>query len=134
MEICFIESKIILSLSYEEENHCKSMFCFRCGIALATEGSFCFGCGAKKMITLIGGNTLTEREVTSYYFHCGYDYKAIVHLLNTHCHISLSGRTLKRRLQKYNLRKNSNTDDSVLRTFINRELKTPSQCLQHRGI
>ena len=86
------------------------------------------------MITLIGGNTLTEREVTSYYFHCGYDYKAIVHLVNNHCHISLSGRTLKRRLQKYNLRKNSNTDDSVLRTFINRELKTPSQCLQHRGI
>ena len=48
MEICFIESKIILSLSSEEENHCKSMFCFRCGIALATQGSFCFGDRAMK--------------------------------------------------------------------------------------
>ena len=97
MEICFIESKFILSLSYQEENHCKSLFCFRCGIDLATEGSFYFGWGAKKRITLIGDNTLTEREVIGYYFHYGYDYKAIAQLLKTHCDISLSERTLKRR-------------------------------------
>ena len=72
---------------------------------------------SNERIILIGGNTLTEREVISYYFHCGYDYKAIVHLLKTHWDISLSKRTLKRRLQKYNLRKNSNIDDSVLRTI-----------------
>ena len=89
MEICFIESKFILSLNYQEENHCKSMFFFRCGIELATEGSFCFGCRAKKKrITLIGDNTFTEREVIGNYFHCGYDYRAIVHLLKTHCDIS----------------------------------------------
>ena len=97
MEICLIESKFILSLSYQEENHCKSLFCFRCGIDLATEGSFYFGWGAKKRITLIGDNTLTEREVIGYYFHYGYDYKAIAQLLKTHCDISLSERTLKRR-------------------------------------
>ena len=74
----------------------------------------------KKGITLIGDNTLAEREVIAYYFHCGYDYKAIVHLLKTHSDISLSARTLKRHLQKYNLRKNSNTDDSVLWTITNR--------------
>ena len=78
---------------------------------------FLFWLRSKKKITLIGKNTLTEREVISYYFHCGYDYKAIVHLLKTHWDISLSKRTLKRRLQKYNLRKNSNIDDSVLRTI-----------------
>ena len=72
MEICFIESKFILYLDYQEENHCKSMFCFCCGIKLAIEGSFCFVCGAEKRITLIGDNTLTEREVIGYYFHCGY--------------------------------------------------------------
>ena len=36
------------SLSYQEENHCKSMFCFRCGFELGTKGSFYFSCGAKK--------------------------------------------------------------------------------------
>ena len=68
----FIESKFILSLSYQEENYCKSMFYFPCGIELATEGPFCFGCGAKKRVTLIVDNILTEREVIGYYFHCGY--------------------------------------------------------------
>ena len=134
MEICFVESKFILSLSYQEENHCKGMFCFCCGIELATEGSFCFGCRARKRISLIGDSTLTEREVIGYYFHCGYDYKAIVHLLKTHCDYSLSKRTLKRLLPKYNLRKNSNTDDPVLWIIINRELETPSQCLGYRGM
>ena len=57
-----------------------------------------------------------------------------MHLLKTHCDISFSERTLKRRLQKNNLRKNSNTEDSVLRTIINRELQAPSQCLGYRGI
>ena len=70
----------------------KRMFCFRCGITLVTEGSFCFGCGAKKRITLTGDNTLTEREVIGHYFHCGFDYKASVHFLKTHCDISLSER------------------------------------------
>ena len=77
MEICFIESKFN---------------CFRCGITLVTEGSFCFGCGAKKRITLTGDNTLTEREVIGHYFHCGFDYKASVHFLKTHCDISLRER------------------------------------------
>ena len=88
----------------------------------------------QKKITLIGENTLTEREVISYYFHCGYNYQAIVHLLKTHWDISLSERTLKRRLQKYNLRKNSNINDSVLRKVINRELETSSQYLRYRGM
>ena len=59
------------------------MFCFRCGMKLATEGCFCFNCEGKKEIALIGDNTLTEREVIGYYFHYGYGYKAIVHLLKT---------------------------------------------------
>ena len=105
------------------------MFYFRYGIEISTKGLFCFGSGTKKRITLTEDNILTEREVIDYYFHCGYGYKAIVHLMKTYCDILLSERTLKRRLQKYNLTKNSNTDDSVLRTVIRRELETPSQCL-----
>ena len=130
----FTESKSILSFNYQEENNCKSMFYFRYGIEISTEGLFCFGSGTKKRITLTEDNILTEREVIDYYFHCGYGYKAIVHLMKTYCDILLSERTLKRRLQKYNLRKNSNTDDSVLRAVIRRELETPSQCFRYRGM
>ena len=86
----------------------------------------------KKRITSIGDNTLTEREVRGSYFHCS--YKAVVHFLKTYCDISSSERTLKRRLQKCNLRKNIRSDDSVLRTIIRSELETPSQCLEYRGI
>ena len=88
----------------------------------------------KKRITLIEDNTLTEREVIGYYFHCGYGYKAIVHLLKTYYDISLSERTLKRRLQKYNLKKSSTTNDSVVCTIIKEELETLSQCLGYRRI
>ena len=37
----------------------------------------------KKKIISIGDNTLTEREVIGYYFHCGYGYKVIAYLLKT---------------------------------------------------
>ena len=43
----------------------------------------------RRRITSIGDDTLTEREVMGYYFHCGYGYKAIVHLLKTYCDISM---------------------------------------------
>ena len=88
----------------------------------------------KKRISLIGDNALIEREVVGYYVHCGYGYKAIVHLLKTHCDISFSERTLKRPLLKNKLRKNSNTDDSVLRAIMRMEIETSSQCLGNIGM
>ena len=48
-----------------------------------------------------------------------------MHLLKTHYDISFSERTLKRSLQKYNLRKNSNTGDSVLRIIIKKGIRDP---------
>ena len=86
----------------------------------------------RKITTLIGDDTLTKRELIRYYFDCGYSYKAIVHLLNTYWDISLSERTLKRRLQKCNLRNNSNTDDSVVCTSTRRELQASWQCFRYR--
>ena len=85
---------------------------------------------------IVGDNVFTERvigwKIIGNYFHCGYGYKTIVHLLKTYSDIPVSERTLKRRWQKYNLRKNSNTDDSVLRIITRRELLTQSQCLVYR--
>ena len=108
------------------------MFYFHCRMELATEECFCFDCAAIKRITSIGDNTLTEREVCGSYFHCS--FKVVVHFLKTYCDISSSERTLKRRLQKCNLRKNIKTDDSVLRKIIRSELETPSQFLEYREI
>ena len=85
-------------------------------MVLAAEGCFCFDCGAKQRIISVADNTLTKREVIGYYFHCGYGYKAVVYLLKSYYDIQLSERTLKKRLKKCNLRKNSKTDDSLLRT------------------
>ena len=77
--------------SVRKEKHNQSMLCFRFRIELATEGSFCFGFESKKRITLIEDNIFTERvigwKVIGYYFHCGYSYKTIVHLLKTYCDI-----------------------------------------------
>ena len=47
--------------------------------------------------------------------------------------VILSERTITRRLQKCNLRKNSKTG-SVLRTIVRFELETPTQCLEYREI
>ena len=73
MEICFIESKIILSLSYEEENHCKKYILFSLWNRTGNSGVFLFWLQSNERIILIGGNKLTEREVISHYFHCSYD-------------------------------------------------------------
>ena len=64
---------------------------------LTTKGCFCFDCGVKKKrIISIADDTLTEREVIGYQFHCGYGYKANVDLLKNFCDISLSEKTFAR--------------------------------------
>ena len=103
----------------------KSMFCFSWGIKLTSKGCFSFGCFRCFRITLPEDNTLTEREGINYYFCFVYSYKDIVHLIKSHFNISLNERKLKRQLQKYNLRKNSNTDDSVFHAIIRKKIKTP---------
>ena len=45
-----------------------------------------------------------EREMTEYYFHCGYENKVILDFLASHHGISMSLSTLKRRLREYGLR------------------------------
>ena len=83
----------------------------------------------KERIKLIGGNIVTEREVIGHYFHCDYDFKAIVHFLKTYRDIFLS---IKERLAKVQFKEKY--DDPVLRTFMKRELETPSQCLGYKGM
>ena len=95
----FYQIKVYLILQLPRRKSLEKYVLFSLWNRTGNLGSFCFGCRAKKKkITLIGDNSLAEREVIGYFFYCGYDYKPIVHLLKTHCDISLSERTLKRRL------------------------------------
>ncbi len=60
-----------------------------------------------------------ERNYIEYYFHLGYKYEDIVKLLGIYHGVSMTVHTLKRKLQKYNLKKkNVNTDEQELRTII----------------
>ena len=64
-----------------------------------------------------------EKEVITYYFNCGYTYDAMIDFLRTQHGISISLRTLKRRLKEYNLkRKNVNVDEANVRNLVKLEM------------
>lgn len=67
------------------------------------------------------------------YFHLGYNYKTITDLLQVHHGISMSVRTLKRRLQSYNLVKRKiNVDEDLVRNIIRSEMQGPGQLAGYR--
>lgn len=76
---------------------------------------------------------LDEREAIEYYFHFGYNYDVIRDLLELHHGITMSVRTLKRRLQGYNLaRKDREIDEDVLMNIIRDEMQGPGQLVGYR--
>ena len=74
-------------------------------------------------------------ELISHYFHLGYEYEVILEFLSQ-CHdISLSMRSLKRRLRGYSLRRNANdVDEQRLRNIIRSELKFSGGSLVYRAV
>lgn len=52
-----------------------------------------------------------ERELIEYYFNCGYSYAVILEFLGKYHGISISLRTLKRRLNAYGLKKKEHVVD-----------------------
>ena len=67
-------------------------------------------------------NNDDERNYIEYYFHLGYKYEDIVNLLSTYHGISMSVRTLKRKLLKYGLqKKNVNIDEQELQSIIKKK-------------
>jgi uncharacterized membrane protein len=76
-----------------------------------------------------------ERNYIEYYFHLGYKYEDIVKLLGIYHGVSMTVRTLKRKLQKYNLKKkNVNTDEQELRTIIQQEIEGAGRLAGYRKI
>jgi uncharacterized membrane protein len=76
-----------------------------------------------------------ERNYIEYYFHLGYKYEDIVKLLGIYHGVSMTVQTLKRKLQKYNLKKkNVNTDEQELRTIIQQEIEGAGRLAGYRKI
>lgn len=76
-----------------------------------------------------------QRNYIEYYFHLGYKYEDIVNLLNIYHGISMSVRTLKRRLLKYDLKKkNVNINEQELRNIIQKEIEGIGQLSGYRKI
>ena len=67
-----------------------------------------------------------EKEIITYYFSRGYEYDAIVHFLAKFHNTTMSIRTLKNRLQRYQQRRRTPTYDlNLVREAILRELSGP---------
>ena len=67
-------------------------------------------------------------------FHLGYKYEDIVNLLEIYHGVSMTVCTLKRRLQKYNLKKNAENDEQELRSIIEKEIEGIGKLAGYRKI
>ena len=77
----------------------------------------------------------TGREIISYYFHLGYENEVIREFLQNYHNITLSLRTLKRRLRDFSLRRNGNDiDRDQLRDIIKEQLHGSGRSLGYRAI
>ena len=75
------------------------------------------------------------KEVITYYFNCGYTYDTMIDFLKTHHGISMSLRTLNRRLKEYNLkRKNVTVDEANVRNLVRMEMANAGEQSGYRTI
>eukprot|EP00794_Sanderia_malayensis_P013642 gene13642-15069_t len=120
------------------------MYCAQCGHNLGLhEDVFCCQCGS---IVHKGEHEYqkfdgkfefsTEKEAITYYFKRHFSNKTIVMFLQQYQGISISVRTLKRRLSEYGLSRNQhkNLADASIREIIEREIHGPSSLKGYRGM
>ena len=111
------------------------MYCTQCGTLLENDTFFCSFCGKRKD-TLLNSKppiSATEEEIITHYFNCNYQYDHILLFLKIHHGINISIRTLKRRLQMYNLtRRSSNITNEALKIIIEMEVNGPGALRGYR--
>ena len=117
----------------DQSDHAK--YCSRCGTGIEREFIFCPNCGVKlekrhsSPDVILGGQSLSEREIIESYFHSGFEYEAILQFLTKFHAIQMSMSTLKRRLKMFGLkRKSQEVNMNELTEIIRRELNG-SGCL-----
>ena len=113
------------------------MFCKNCGIELNQEDLSCSSCRSKIVITFKrqppGANH--EKELISYYFRKGYEYKTIALFLKLQDNIEMSIRTLKRRLQSFSLQRTAyNITEESLKQTISREIEGSASTKGYRAL
>lgn len=76
-----------------------------------------------------------EKKIIHHYFHRGFSYDVILDFLSKHHGISISLRTLKRRLQEYGLNKrNSGVDEETVRNLVRSEMANAGEQSGYRTI
>ena len=115
------------------------MFCYRCGKALHKNDVNCSRCGVRRSQNyqkeaMAFGYNLSE-EAIRYYFNVGYSYNSIIIFLNLYHSISISIRTLKRRLKHYSLsRKQIAFNENYVRGIIERKIQGPGFLKGYRSM
>lgn len=80
-------------------------------------------------------SAVSERQIIEHYFHLGYSNAVITQYLERFHDIDISIRTLKRRLNGYNLRRQENgLADSDIRDIIKQEIEGPGGLKGYRSI
>ena len=80
-------------------------------------------------------NESKEEDIIKHYFHRGFTYEVIVDFLQKHHGITISLRTLKRRLDKCGLKRRNNViDDGTVRNFIKIEMANAGEQSGYRTI
>ena len=111
-----------------------AMYCSGCGVLLPQDSFFCSFCGRKVKSNIVDSipiqlkDNTSEKTLISHIFK-RYNYSVIVLFLRLYHNIEISHRTLKRRLNKFGLkRKCSETTptDHELRNLIESEIQGPS--------
>ena len=100
------------------------MLYYSCGSHQATDTNFCGVCGTSNRHSDVDSEANQEELIKSYFLY-GFDYQTICMFLEKFHGISVSLRTLKRRLADHRLNKiASDISDANLQVIIEREVNS----------
>ena len=103
------------------------MFCCYCGTAILPEANYFHECGSRIINQRNGDFENYLPNIIESYFNRGYQYTEIVGLLEKYhgvTGVTITLRTLKRKLREYGLRRRGNNYDEVtVRELITREMQ-----------
>ena len=107
--------------------------CSNCGSLIKFSYKYCPQCGTAERQD--DQDHYDEREVIIGYFRKGHEYSRIVELLEREHNVSMSIRTLKNRLNEYNMkRRNVNYDEQFVREHMEEILNGPGCMGGYRSV
>ena len=96
-------------------------YCCSCETAILPEANYCHECGSRIINQRNGDFENNLPNIIGSYFNRGYQYTEIVGLLEKYHGVTITLRTLKRKLREHSLRRRGNNYDEVtVRELITR--------------